>query len=70
MCNCVAPSCYLIIELPIGVHYDYLFLLSEIYCSYSIEFVKVSKIMRYTPLLCERALTLKRKTWIDKSNPK
>ena len=26
-----APSCYLILELLIGVHYDYLFLLSEIF---------------------------------------
>ena len=31
--NCVAPSCYLILEHIIGVHYDYLFLLNEIYCS-------------------------------------
>ena len=33
MCNCVAPSCYLIFELLIEVNYDHLFLLSEIYCS-------------------------------------
>ena len=46
MCNCVALSCYLIIEILIGVHYDYLFLLSEIYCSLSIHFVKVSKVTR------------------------
>ena len=49
MCNCVAPSCYLILELLIGVHHNYLFLLSEIYCSLSIHFVKVSKMTRYAP---------------------
>ena len=33
VCNCVVPSCYLIFEILIGVHYDYLFVLSEIDCS-------------------------------------
>ena len=38
MCNCVAPSCNLILEL-IGVYYNNLFLFSEIQCSGSIHFV-------------------------------
>ena len=62
MCNCFAPSSYLILELLIGVHYDYLFPLSEIYCSTSIHFVKGSKMMQQTPLLREHALQIKRKT--------
>ena len=70
MYSCVAPICYLILELLIRIHYDYLFLLSEIYCSWSIHYVKVSKMTRWTPLLGGRALKLKRKTKLDKSKPK